>query len=429
MKKLKILFLVVLGLFFVVLSIINSCRKGSGILGPGYVMPTPTATFTPDINYSVLIHQSGTPVSNVEVQLVKENTQTLRTKTDAKGIAGFKVQEYGKWSLLVDTFDDYKPQVFIVDPTSNTFDAFDYGIPSLELNLLSGNELIPISPSSITYTVKYHTKIPREKNIKINVGYQINTYIQSPQTVCYDNDELTIRLDIPKSFEGYNINKVINSTTTVPRQYLNIQAYTQGTASRQTTTTSNIRTLTKNWNLNITTRYYYMTLFDFQSNDAHVSYYAGIKDANLSNSYNIPFTGTIKYQLVEFGNTGSGSNAIIYSGLSNRCMPDFTTYGCFNALAKVNTNRDEYWAWRDGMNQNGWLVVRIFDDGYLDVKRRFETKNGWGIICYHWCCTSRDITRASYSCKWEAKESCSAWDRFRIADITRSRYQILNLTE
>lgn len=420
MKGLKILFIVVLGCFFVVLTIINSCRKGSGILGPGYVMPTPTATFTPDINYSVLIHQEGTPVTDLELTL-KNETTILKAKTDKNGIGGFKVNEYGKWSLLVDTFNGFKSQVFVVEPSITTFTSINYGIPSLELNLLSGNEQIPISPNSITYTVKYHTKFEREKRVFINNPEEIISVISNPYTVTNDGDELTIRLDIPKSFEGYTRNK----------KYLDIYAYTQDIATQQIDTKSNTRALTKNWTLNITVDYYYMTLFDFYNNDGKTCYYAGIKNIVL-NANNIPFSGTVKYDVVEFGNVGSGSNAIIKNGLADKCMPDFTSYGCFSALAKVKTNNDEFWAWRDGMGQNGWLKIRIYDGNYLDVVRTFSTTESWSIICFHWQCVTGDNSplRKYYACTWgDVMVRCDWPNRFRAADITRYRMDRINIAE
>ena len=448
MKRIFVLSVVI---FCIQVFVFLACKKGSGILAPGYVIPTPTPTFTPDVNYTIYIHQQNTPVQGLKITLKSENT-SLQSTTDNKGICGFKVNEYGKWILMIDTFDDFSPQSFFVEPTSNTFFAIDYGIPSLELNLVSGKEQIPIASSSITYTVKYHTKFEREKKIFVNSLEGIQQNISYPQTVANDGDELTIRLDIKNSFEGYTRDK----------KYLDIYAYTQGTSSNQSLiqlpinfpfnsifnqpsnqsyikasdkkiTKSNVRTLTKDWIFNVTTQYYYMTLFDFQSNDAHVSYYAGIKNTDVSKSYNIPFKGTIKYEVVEFGNKGSGSNTIIKKGLSDTNMPGFTSYGSFNALAKVDTNHDEYWAWRDGMNQNGWLTVRFYDDGDLDVKRTFQTTNGWGKICYHWCCTTRDISRSSYTCKWDVSESCTCvigWcDKFKTSDITRSRSESINITE
>jgi hypothetical protein len=228
---------------------INSCKPGSGILRPGYVIATPTPTFTPDVNYTVYIHQQGTPVTNLKLTL-KNKDNTLTSKTDNKGIAGFKVNEYGQWSLLIDTFDDFSPQSFLVEPTSNTFFAIDYGIPTLELKLISGNEQIPVSPSSITYTVKYHTKFERKKDILINENQGISQNITFPKTVDNDGDELTIRIDIPKSFEGYARDK----------KYLDIYAWTQGTAADQKITKSNTRTLTKNWIFNVTVDYYFFTL-------------------------------------------------------------------------------------------------------------------------------------------------------------------------
>jgi len=117
-----LVFAVFLFLVFTVF-VVNSCKKGSGLLGPGYVRATPTPTFTPDANFLVYIHQEGTPVIGLKLDLTYNNDQNLKltAKTDKNGTGSFKVNEYGKWSLLVNSFDDFKSQVFIVEPVSNTF--------------------------------------------------------------------------------------------------------------------------------------------------------------------------------------------------------------------------------------------------------------------------------------------------------------------
>lgn len=421
-----ILFIFLCELFVIA---ILSCKKGSGILGAGYVKPTPTPTFTPDANFSVYIHQEGTPVTDLRLDLTYNNEKKLTTKTDKNGIARFKVNEYGKWSLLINSFDDYSNQVYIVEPTTNTFFAINYGIPSLELNLVSGNEQIPINPNTLIYTVKYHTKVEREKNIRFTKIDGLNPIISYPNTVANDGDEVTIRMDIPKSFENY-----VRGYNT---KYLDIYAYTEGYAADQKITISNVRRLTKNWMLNITADYYFMTLFAYDMDNGNTCYYAGIKNVDVSRSYNIPFIGTIKYQIKEFGTYSSGNNTVVYNGLSNGCMPGFTyyeccgfSYGCFNALAKIKTNKEEQWAWRDGMGANGYIKVRLYDDGYFDVIRRYETKNGWGQIYYHWCCTSRDISRTNCTCKNDVSETCEWWfDNVKNADITRYRRERITITE
>ncbi|MCX8092991.1 MAG: hypothetical protein N3E50_02340, partial [Candidatus Goldbacteria bacterium] len=382
--KRGVLLFIVLFIIFVGVIIINSCKKGSGILAPGFVIPTPTPTFTPDINYSVYVHQQGTPVTGLRIQMINENKK-IEAKTDVKGVAGFKVNEFGKWSLMIDTFDDFTAQTFMVEPKTNTYFAIDYGIPTLELKLISGSEQIPISPSSITYTVKYHTKFERKKYVILNLPEGIFKDISEPKTVSHDGDELTVRLDIKKSFEGYTRDK----------KYLDIYAYTQGIAPDQKTTTSNTRTLTKNWLLNATVDYYFFTLFAHDMDDGKTCYYAGIRNVDVSKSYNIPIYGTLKYEVKEFGTYSSANNTVVYSGLSNKCIPNFIkytccnfSYGCFNALAKIKSSCGDACAWKDYMGANGYIKVRIYDDGYLDVVRRFETKKGWSQIYYQWCCTS-----------------------------------------
>ena len=467
MKRILVLLFVILCIqFFVFLA----CKKGSGILAPCYVMPTPTPTFTPDVNYTVYIHQQNTPVQELKITLKSENT-SLQSTTDDKGICRFKVNEYGKWILMIDTFDDFSPQSFFVEPVSNTFFAIDYGIPSLELNLVSGSEQIPVAPSSITYTVKYHTKFERKKYILLNSLGEIKINIPYPQYVANNGDELTIRLDIKKSFEGYMRDK----------KYLDIYAYTQGTssstssgqsftqliesmfngsinqifnpfftptpnqtyikASEKKITKSNTRTLTKNWHFNITADYYFFTLFAFDMDDGKTCYYAGIKNADVSKSYNIPFHGVLKYEIKEFGTYSSGNNTTIYSGLREPKIHDFIHYGCCNnfkygeflALAKIKTNKDETWAWRDGMGANGYIKVRFYDEKDFDVIRRFETQKGWSKIYYQWCCTRTQegsISRDSCTCKNDVSEdSCKLGFYFRCSDITRYKYERINITE
>ena len=311
------------------------------------------------------------------------------------------------------------------------FFAVNYGIPTLELILVEGNEKIPVAPSSITYTVKYHTKFERQKTIKIDLPDGINRVMMPSHTVANDGDELTIRLDIKNSFDYYT------SDRTTEKQWVDICAYTRGNASVQEITRSNIRTLTKDWIFNVTADFYFMTLFAYDRDDGKTCYYAGIKNIDVSQSTNLFLQGQLKYEIKQFTTYNSAQNTSIYSGLSNKCMPDFTSYsccnfsyGCFNALAKIKTGGDEFWAWRDGMGANGFIVVRFYDDKYFDVERQFSTSKGWSQIYYHWCCTTEGIIRRYCSCNGsDVSGSCGWPNRFRAADITRYRYERINITK
>jgi len=430
MKRGVVLFVVIFLLQTVSITIF-SCKKGSGILGPGHLVATPTPTMTPDVNFSVYIHQEGMPVRNLRVELKNEKNKIISTTND-KGIAGFKVNEHGKWDLLVNSFDDFSNQIFYVEPTTNTFFAVDYGIPTLELNLESGSETIPISPVSITYTVKYHTKFERKKDICIDLPNGISKSISYPYTVAKDGDELTMRLDIGKSFEGYN-----SRTSNNLQQYFNFYVYASRTATENKITMSNIRSLTKDWMFNVTVDYYFMTLFAHDIDDAKTCYYAGIRNIDVGKSYKIPFYGMIKCETKEMGIQSATVNMVSNSSNTGNCMPDFTSYGCcqfsygcFDALAKIRTERGEQSSWRDDMETNGYIKVRFYDDAYLDVVREFRTNAGWSRVYYHWCCTSKSISRASCTCKDNVSESCIAWyDDVKCADITRYRSERINVTE
>ncbi len=237
-----------------------------------------------------------------------------------------------------------------------------------------------------------------------------------PNIVKNEGDEITCTLNIPKSFEQYSDDK----------KHLPIWAYCEG----DDTIKSGERVLTKNWMLNISADYIYTAVYDYADNNSCTSFYAGIRNIDTSLSSNIPFTGTLNFQVVDSGNIGSaGMKTPVDPG---KCMPSFAYYyGCFTAFSKIPTNAGHEYAWKYS-NNNGWLTVRIYDSGYLDVERTFSTENNWGVTCAHWCCTSRDISRASFTCGSNLQMpcgSCSLWDHFELADACRARAERINISE
>jgi len=415
MKKITgfLFFAAVLAVFFV------SCSKdnASGPVSAGRVKLTATPTFTPDVNFSVYIHQEQTPVDGVNLTMYcAAEGVTLYAATGAEGTGDFEIHSGGQWNLVVDPFNGFKHQYFAVEPLSNTCFAVNYGIPSLDLELVSGSENIPISFNTIIYRVIYHTKFEREETIKMLVPDSIVLAYSAPLTVSNEGDEITCTLNIPKSFEEYGDDKV----------HLSIKAGCEFDTGNNTQ--SNERVLAKNWRFNVTANYLYMSVYDYADN-YKTSYYAGIRNIDTSLSYNIPFTGTMKYEAVGGINEGDAG----MTGIANpgNCMPSFTSLGCFSALLKIKTDKGHEYAWSHNSN-NGRLTVRFYDDGYLDVRRTFSTNNGWSITCAHWCCTSRDISRASSSCGNNLQMpcgSCSLWDHFEVADVCRVRSERVNITE
>jgi hypothetical protein len=164
-KKWVFLLFVVLSLFALI-----SCGKNSptGLAGAGKVKLTETPTPTPDVNFTVYIHQEATAVYNVQLTIRSMVTgATMTAKTNASGLGGFEVHSGGQWNLQVDGFNGFKTQAFTVEPLTNTFYAVNYGIPSLDLELVSGSETIGIAPSTLVYKVTYHTRFEREGQVML----------------------------------------------------------------------------------------------------------------------------------------------------------------------------------------------------------------------------------------------------------------------
>jgi hypothetical protein len=412
MKKLMVLFTVCL---MVAMSMV-SCSKSitNGPLCAQGVRPTATNTPTPDSPYTVYLHQEATPMASVGVTLIQPTAGiTLYGVTDSSGKYVFNVHCAGQWELDVKDYDSFEGQKFMVEPLVNTYNAINYGIPSLEVQLVSGSETIPMAASTIVYEVIYHTKFPRPvvlSNDKFD-GILISNSIKNLRI---EGDDATSTINIPKSYEGYpdddNILKLGYS----------------GSPLNGKIVYSPVKVLTKGWGLEITANFIYAAVKAYNDNYGKTSYYAGINITDLSKGTYMP-KGNIVYDVDSAANTGdAGAGSLISTGYG--CFDNRVGYGCYTFLAKLNTDKDEDFAYGHPDN-NGTLIVRIHDDanGDLDVKRAFFTNNQWSMPCYWTCCTSNTISPQDQRCTNDSVPFpvCHGWDNFRIAFAYKERTQTI----
>jgi len=420
-KKWVFLLFVVLSLFALI-----SCGKNSptGLAGAGKVKLTETPTPTPDVNFTVYIHQEATAVYNVQLTIRSMVTgATMTAKTNASGLGGFEVHSGGQWNLQVDGFNGFKTQAFTVEPLTNTFYAVNYGIPSLDLELVSGSETIGIAPSTLVYKVTYHTRFEREGQVMLERPNSVDMKYAASYTVKNEGDFVTCILNIPKSFEEYNNGGKLYKfkASCVPNNGEN--------------TISDDRTWTKDWIFNVNVNLLYAQVFAYDDNNRRVIYYAGVSGFDADYSYNIPFIKTVRCQILDGDNIGAdGSGTTVNAGT---CMPWYTNYGCFLSLLKINTNAVFV---NNGLqdNNNGRIKVRFYDEGYLDLIREVETGNwAWSNVCSYWCCTSaplNGLSRGTNECHSKAYKMpygmCGyPWDDNQTADAKRIKSGTVNSTQ
>jgi hypothetical protein len=302
--------------------------------------------------------------------------------------------------------------------------AMNYGIPSLDLELVSGSESVPIAPSAIVYKAVYHTKFEREEEIQLNVPKEFEIGFPPINRVRNENDEIICTINIPNSFEEYNI----------AYKYLSISANCNDVNGNNTFSMK--RTLTKDWIFNVTVDLSYMQVYAYDDNNRNISYYAGISSFFAGNSYNIPFNGIVECQIISAKNIGvDGPGVFINYG---KCAPSYTNFGCFESLGKINTG-----AQLDNNNlrddNNGEVVVWFHDapTGYLSVTRTFKTEASWawGQTCSWWCCTtapSTGVSRQNEACMQGLVLPFGAcwyfWDHPATADAKRKKSGFINIT-
>ncbi len=426
MKRNKVFFVLVMVVFAVLLVI--SCAKNNpnGPLCINKIKLTETPTCTPDVSYTVYIHQEATPAANVILTLTRnEDGIILNGKTGTDGKASFPVHTNGQWTLAVDSFNGFKFQNFQVEPLSNTFYAVNYGIPTLDLQLVSGNETIHVQDSTLVYKAVYHTKFERGETVKIDKDGILYPIYSSPNTVSKEGDNVICTINIPNSFEGYDLED----------KYLHFKAVCS--YNNVTNTNSNERILTKNWDLTISLDFHYIQLYDFHDNNGNICYYGGINNVHSTLDDNVSGYITtndwLSCEIIDAANVGSDGTGTPQN--PGTCMPNFTSYGCYNALVKIPTNSS-----LNNKNNtlrpdnSGWITVRFYDGVKVDVKRTFSITNNWSDkMCYHWCCTSRDTTRANSNCisnKMPPLGICTyIWDHFAVADSTMERVQTISITK
>jgi hypothetical protein len=405
----------------VLFTVISCSQKGSCLTCPSKIKMTPTQTATPDASYSVYVHQAATPAAGVSMQLYSEDTGlTFTAVTDSKGVGGFKVNNGGKWDLTINSFNGFDSREAIVDPVGTTGIAYDYGIPSLELQPVSGSESIPISPSTLEYKIVYHTKYPRLENIVVNLPGSIGSTLQKAVNVRKEGDIIDFTLSINNSFEDYQIISPTSSSLT-----FTATGQADGTADIN----SNVRTLTKNWIFNVDVQFHYMAVYDYADNGHHMSFYAGIRNIDVSRSTLCQFNGALQYEATDAANAGSaGMNTPVLNTFN--ALLKTLGFGEFEVESKIPTSAGWNYAASSNLDNNGWMTVRFHDNGYLNVTRTFQTNNGWGISCSDWdCLYSGAPGGGTHSCGTiPPGGACSMGQTFTPRYVYRERTENINIT-
>ncbi len=413
-------------LFFAVLFVLSCGKKiENGPVSVGLIPLTATPTHTPEVNFTAYIHQEGTPAVDVEVQMLNATLGlTATAKTGADGRAGFELHEYGSWVLNVGSFNGFKAQSFPVDPFSNTIYAVNYGIPSLELQLVSGSENIPVEGMKLVYKAVYHTKFEREMKVDFTESIGLIPKVSYPSIVLREGDFVTCEIEIPESFEKYTEKGFWQNTNLEDDRYIRFKAVCKNGLIEGPE--SNERIIIKDWYFNLEADYTYAQVYDYAVNYGKMIYYAGI--SKIYKTSILGYEAELKCKVVDAANIGSdGTRPAITTGVN---MPSFTGYGSFLALAKISTGADNnYGDLRD--DNNGWVRIHFYDDVYLSVTRTFKTNNSWSTKCFHWCYASdsSSISRANHTCDnnvtaymllMESKK-IFPWDHALIADVYRRR--------
>jgi hypothetical protein len=340
--------------------------------------------------------------------------------TNDKGVAGFKVNNGGKWTLTVNSFNGFDSNNFFVDPVGTTTFAVDYGIPSLDLQLVSGSEVIPINATSLGYKLTYHTKYPRYEGIVVNLPTGISKTLPSPANVRKEGDTIDLTLNILNSFENYTI---VSPTAS----FLTFTA--TGQTAETTDINSNVRTLTKNWVFNVDVEFHYMAIYDYADNGHHTSFYTGIRSIDVSRSTNCKFAGALQCEATDAANEGSaGMNTPVLN--SYNALLKTLGFGDFDVEAKIPTSAGWNYAGSANYDNNGWLKVRFHDSGYLDVTRVFQTDNGWGQSCADWdCVISGAPAGSNHSCGIiPPAVNCGIFQHFEPRYVYRERLGEINIT-
>jgi len=403
-------------LFFTVvilLFVISCTMKGpTGVIGSSVIQPTFTPSHTPDINYIVNLHAEGTPMPNVSILVTSVNTGVTKTAvTNNLGLAFLKLNEITKWKIDIGAVNGFDNASYIVEPAKEPLLTVNYGIPSLELRIVSGSSLIPINQNQLTLEAKYNTKMNMLGNLTFDLPDGISI-LPSSADVRNNQDKLTFVMTINKSFEGYNADN---------KQDIKVKFYNQ---SADFNFYSNPITIEKNWKFGVTLDYYFFAIYDYPDNGHHSSFYPMIKNINYGTSYNIPFTGSVRVSYVSADFWGEAHpTGINYCG----CLPAFTGHTCFDAGAKITTS-DNYSVVYDRLNHNGSITVRFQDDGCLDVIRTFSTNYNYGDACMHYDCLLAGVGEPSYI---SANKVCGYLDpgkrcgmgAFAFYHLWRARYE------
>ena len=411
-------------LFFavVVLVEVTSCRQnGSCLICPSRIALTPTPTYTPDASYSVWIHQAATPAAGVSLNLYSEDKGvTLTASTNDKGVAGFKVNNGGKWTLTVNSFNGFDSNNFFVDPVGTTTFTVDYGVPSLDLQLVSGSEVIPINATTLEYKLTYHTKYPRYEEIVLDLSNNIKNTLSSSASVRKEGDAIDFLLKIQSNFEDYQIVYPTASSLTFTAI---------GKSLGVSDIKSNAHTLIKDWIFNVDVEFHYMAVYDYADNGHHMSFYAGVRNIDVSRSTNCKFAGALQCEATDAANEGSAGMNMPVLNTFNALLKTLG-FGDFDVEAKIPTSAGWNYAASANYDNNGWLKVRFHDSGYLDLTRVFQTDSGWGQSCADWDCVISGAPGGSnHSCGIiPPAVDCGLFQHFEPRYVYRERTENINIT-
>lgn len=398
--------------------VITSCGKETpgGPLGVNKIKLTYTPTATPDVSFCVRICQEQTPVSDVAVSVYSIDTGvTLTSKTATDGIAGFPVHNGGEWRVDVASFNGFDTRQAIVEPVGNSVCVLNYGIPWLEVELLSGSEMVPIAGETLQYKVTYHTKHPRLESISFSFGETLQVSPKN-QVVRGNMDFKIYDIIIPKSFENYESDKKTLKFTIIGRP-------TEGD-----NTESAKRTLTKDWYMVVIAKYHFMAIYDYYGKGQYTSYYAGIEEANLSYSHNVNWNPPINYEVIAAASSGDAGEETPV--LTNITVPSWTDFGNIVAAGRIPTNNGWDYA-SSHPDNNGWVKIRFYDQGDVDIVRTFSTTNGWGIACAYGDCVPVPLppNPGSKKCGAIPPGSCFLGFTYLPSRVYRERKETITLQE
>lgn len=370
MKKiLLVLLAVVMFLFLVVLG----CSKNApaGPLGVNKIQQTYTPSATPNAVFKVLVSEAGTPVPSVVVQIAPQGVTILTSvTTDATGAALFTVHSGGKWDINVPGQNGYDSLFYTVEPLSNTVYAIELGTQNIQLELVSGEANLAISPTTLHYRATYHCDKSKQYNITLQGVPGSLSVTASNTLVRNNNEEVSFFIDVPKSYEG------ISTIGT----YLYVSAVA---AQGGRVLASNATLVKRNWNFVVSADVKFAKTFvgsgAVDPSPGYTLYWIGSTNYNID-AQNFVTTGSVKKAFVAYSTWGSiaSINWVIYNSNS---IDDGEGY--YDNLVEIGTKAGYDWV-MDHNDANGSITIHFYDDLYLDVERTFQVSDSFGNVCGHY---------------------------------------------